>query len=167
MLDSSANSAVITILIHDPDRPDVGDLEGVHVALGYAVRLDVRRTPGPLDLYRFDAVQEAAAPVAQVVLDNGPVVVFHRHFQEFFRLSGRQVLHVRRLLEVRRVPVGPAGSLVQLVTGQAVSETKYRFLIGRSGCRLRRSRTGRVVLLARFCSSDVSFAGTGTVARIL
>ena len=169
------------MLIYDPDRPDVGDLEGVHVALGYAVRLDEGRSSGTLDADGLDSVQEAAAPVAQVVVDDGPVVVFYGQFQEFLRLPGRQVLQVCGLLYVRRVPVGPARSPVHLVAGQAVLETEYRLSFGRRRCTLllvqgRIATAGRVASLPRVIqvcpqairvrSRTVSITGPGTLGRM-
>ena len=121
---------VLFVFVDDPDRPDVRNLEGVHVALRHAIRLDEGRTPGPFDPHGLDPVQEAAAPVAQVVIDDGPVVVLYRHFQEFFRVLWRQVLHVGGLLEVRCAAVSPTRSLMQLVARKTISEPERGFLIG-------------------------------------
>ena len=152
------------MLVYDPDRPDVRDLEGVHVALGYAVRLDEGRAPGPFDADGLDPVQEAAASVAQVVFDDGPVVVLHRHFQEFFGLPGGQVLQVGGLLDVRCVPVGPARSPVQLKAGQAVRKPEDRLTFGFRGCRLRAVR-GRIVSVGMIASIGMN-ASVGMAASV-
>ena len=98
---------------------------------GMRVRLDEGGAPGPLDADRLDPVKEAAAPVAQVVFDDGPVVVLRGHFQEFFRLTGRQVLQVGRLFDVRgRCGRTPPEPLCSWNPGRQSPKPEYRLSFG-------------------------------------